>query len=61
MRLLRDYNFVPVVDDKKCFAGIITRKGLLSAVNYTFHEFEKKYVTIPRLGNVVVTDSGDNK
>jgi predicted transcriptional regulator len=61
MRLLRDYNFVPVVDDKKCFAGIITRKGLLSAINHTFHEFEKEYVTIPRLGNVVVTYSGDNK
>jgi len=61
MRLLRDYNFVPVVDEDKRFAGIITRKGLLSAVNHTFHEFEKKYVTIPRLGNVVVTDSGEKE
>jgi predicted transcriptional regulator len=59
MRLLKDYNFVPVVDDNKCFAGIITRKGLISAVNHTFHEFEKKYVVIPRLGNVVVSNAGD--
>ncbi|MDR1521796.1 MAG: CBS domain-containing protein [Streptococcaceae bacterium] len=61
MRLLKDYNFVPVVAEKKCFAGIITRKGLISAVNHTFHEFDKKYVTIPRLGNVVVGNSGDEK
>ncbi|MDR3157133.1 MAG: CBS domain-containing protein [Lactobacillales bacterium] len=53
MRLLKDYNFVPVVDEERSFVGILTRKGLLSAINHTFHEFEKHNIVIPKIGNVV--------
>jgi len=53
MRLLKDYNFIPIVDEGKFFKGILTRKGLLSVINYTFHEFDRRHLSIPREGGVV--------
>lgn len=43
LHLMIDQSFLPVVDAQKHFCGIVTRRELLKAVNYTFHEFGKDY------------------
>ncbi|MFC6346301.1 cyclic-di-AMP-binding protein CbpB [Vagococcus carniphilus] len=43
LNLLVDGNFIPVVDDKEKFLGIITRKEILKSVNHLAHELELKY------------------
>ncbi|MFD2387369.1 cyclic-di-AMP-binding protein CbpB [Enterococcus rivorum] len=42
LHLLVNASFVPVVDEKQRFKGIITRKELLKAVNHMAHELEKE-------------------
>lgn len=42
LHLLVDEAFLPVVDEKNVFKGIITRKEILKAVNYTFHNVDKE-------------------
>lgn len=43
LNLLVDTNFIPVVDEKEKFLGIITRKEILKSVNHLAHELELKY------------------
>ncbi|MFW7432574.1 cyclic-di-AMP-binding protein CbpB [Vagococcus carniphilus] len=43
LNLLVDSNFIPVVDEKEKFLGIITRKEILKSVNHLAHELELKY------------------
>ncbi|MDR0920856.1 MAG: CBS domain-containing protein [Lactobacillales bacterium] len=50
LHLLVDQPFLPVVDDAGCFKGIITRKAVLKAVNFTFHELEKRNLVFARKG-----------
>lgn len=48
LHLLVDAAFLPVVDEKKTFKGIVTRKEVLKAVNRTMHEIQKRNILIPR-------------
>lgn len=41
LHLLIDQSFLPVVDDHNYFCGIVTRREVLKAVNYTMHTFGK--------------------
>lgn len=41
LHLLIDQSFLPVVDDHNYFYGIVTRREVLKAVNYTMHTFGK--------------------
>ena len=41
LHLLIDQSFLPVVDDHNYFCGIVTRREVLKAVNYTVHTFGK--------------------
>lgn len=43
LNLLVDANFIPVVDEKEKFLGIVTRKEILKSVNHLAHELELKY------------------
>lgn len=43
LHLLIDQSFLTVVDDKQHFRGIVTRRELLKAVNYTVHNFDHFY------------------
>lgn len=43
LHLLIDQSFLTVVDDQNCFQGIVTRRELLKAVNYTVHRFDHFY------------------
>ncbi len=43
LNLLVDTNFIPVVNEKKEFLGIVTRKEILKSVNHLAHELEIKY------------------
>lgn len=42
LHLLVDASFLPVLDHEGIFCGIVTRREILKAVNYTFHVFERK-------------------
>ncbi|MDU5335939.1 cyclic-di-AMP-binding protein CbpB [Enterococcus sp.] len=42
LHLLVDASFLPVLDHEGVFCGIVTRREILKAVNYTFHVFERK-------------------
>lgn len=45
-QLLREmvhFNFLPVVDEKNVFLGIVTRKEILKRINFLAHELEKEY------------------
>ncbi|MDT2595720.1 CBS domain-containing protein [Enterococcus dongliensis] len=42
LHLLVDAAFLPVLDQEGVFCGIVTRREILKAVNYTFHTFERK-------------------
>lgn len=48
LHLLVDQAFLPLVDDDKCFLGIITRKEILKSVNHLVHELEKRYRLISK-------------
>lgn len=48
LHLLVDVPFLPVVDEKQCFKGIITRKELLKAVNHMAHEIERRHIILPK-------------
>lgn len=43
LNYLVDANFVPVVNEKNEFLGIVTRKEILKSVNHLAHELELKY------------------
>lgn len=43
LHLLIDQSFLTVVDQQKNFKGIVTRRELLKAVNYTVHNFNQFY------------------
>ncbi|MGT2958608.1 CBS domain-containing protein [Streptococcus bovimastitidis] len=43
MHKLVDYPFLPVVNDKNLFVGIITRKSILKALNSLLHDFTDDY------------------
>ena len=43
LHLLIDQSFLTVVDDQNYFQGIVTRRELLKAVNYTVHRFDHYY------------------
>ena len=40
---LVDVSFLPVLDEKGVFQGIITRKSILKAINALLHDFSKEY------------------
>lgn len=42
LHLLVDSAFLPVLDADGKFCGIVTRREILKAVNYTFHVFDRK-------------------
>lgn len=42
LHLLVNASFLPVLDSDGVFCGIVTRREILKAVNYTFHQFERK-------------------
>lgn len=42
LHLLVDASFLPVLDHNGVFCGIVTRREILKAVNYTFHAFQRK-------------------
>ena len=42
LHLLVDASFLPVLDEEGIFCGIVTRREILKAVNYTFHVFDRK-------------------
>lgn len=42
LHLLVDAAFLPVLDEEGIFRGIVTRREILKAVNYTFHAFGRK-------------------
>ncbi|MFS1663051.1 cyclic-di-AMP-binding protein CbpB [Streptococcus sp. zg-JUN1979] len=48
MHQLVDYPFLPVVDEKGLFQGIITRKSILKAVNSLLHDFTNDYDIIAK-------------
>ncbi|MGM9891949.1 cyclic-di-AMP-binding protein CbpB [Limosilactobacillus sp.] len=48
LHLLIDQSFLPVVDSANHFQGIVTRRELLKAVNYTVHRFDHYYEVIPK-------------
>ena len=48
LNLLVDSNFIPVVDEKEKFLGIITRKEILKSVNHLAHELEVKYDVVEK-------------
>ncbi|MBD5806429.1 CBS domain-containing protein [Lactobacillus sp. 0.1XD8-4] len=41
LHLLIDQSFLPVVDNDNYFCGIVTRREILKAVNFTVHTFGK--------------------
>lgn len=43
MHKLVDFPFLPVVNDKNLFVGIITRKSILKALNSLLHDFTDDY------------------
>lgn len=43
LHLLIDNAFLPVVDDKGVFQGLLTRREWIKAFNYVTHTFEDKY------------------
>lgn len=45
---LVDYNFLPVVDEKGLFLGIIPRKQVLKAVNALAHDLEKEFQLVKK-------------
>lgn len=49
LHLLVDANYLPVLDEKGLFKGIITRREILKAVNHTFHEFNKEIKVEPKI------------
>lgn len=49
LHLLVNASFLPVVDEKQRFKGIITRKEILKAVNHMAHELEKRNFVIPKV------------
>lgn len=38
---LVNHNYLPVVSESQMFIGIVTRKEVLKAINYTAHDFDK--------------------
>lgn len=48
LHLLVDAPFLPAVDEKNFFKGIITRKEILKAVNHLVHDLEKRYVLLDK-------------
>lgn len=48
LHLLIDQSFLTVVDQEKHFRGIVTRRELLKAVNYTAHTFDHYYRSFER-------------
>jgi len=42
LHLLVDASFLPVLDHDGIFCGIVTRREILKAVNYTFHALGRK-------------------
>lgn len=43
LHLLIDNAFLPVVDDRGVFQGLLTRREWIKAFNYVTHTFENKY------------------
>ena len=41
--LSMDQNFVPVIDDREVFIGIVTRRDILKYCHDTLNEYEAKY------------------
>ena len=39
----QDQNFVPVIDDREVFIGIVTRRDILKYCHDTLNEYEAKY------------------
>jgi predicted transcriptional regulator len=48
LHLLVEHSFIPVVDDKGIFCGILTRKQMLKALNHMAHELERRNVVLPK-------------
>ncbi|MGT2887771.1 CBS domain-containing protein [Streptococcus didelphis] len=48
MHKLVEFPFLPVVDDKNHFIGIITRKSILKALNSLLHDFTDDYMIIKK-------------
>jgi len=41
IEMVKEHNFVPVVDDRGCFIGIILRRDILNFLLKYYNEFEK--------------------
>lgn len=48
LHLLIDNAFLPVVDDRGVFQGILTRREWIKAFNYVTHNFESHYQLTPK-------------
>lgn len=48
LHLLVDNNFLPVVDDKGVFQGLLTRREWIKTFNYIAHNLDEKYDVIPK-------------
>lgn len=46
--LLIDHNFIPVVNQKEQFQGLITRREWLKTFNFLSHHLENNYQLIPK-------------
>lgn len=56
LHLLIDQSFLTVVDSDNHFRGIVTRRELLKAVNYTVHRFDHYYHAEARTRHSVGTN-----
>lgn len=48
LHLLVDNAFLPVVDDKGVFQGLLTRREWIKAFNYVVHNIDHEYELIPK-------------
>ncbi|TSO27004.1 cyclic-di-AMP-binding protein CbpB [Lactobacillus sp. LL6] len=48
LHLLIDNPFLPVVDSKGVFQGLLTRREWIKAFNYVFHTYDEHYMAIPK-------------
>ncbi|MCH4056497.1 cyclic-di-AMP-binding protein CbpB [Lapidilactobacillus gannanensis] len=48
LHLLVDNPFLPVVDEKNIFQGILTRREMMKAFNYVAHNIEQEYEVVAK-------------
>ena len=55
--LSMNQNFVPVIDDRRVFIGIVTRKDILQYCYTTIQSLDEKYGSVENAENIEITDS----